>query len=172
MTLTEYRTQTTRTLPDKGSLVLNSIHMTLGLMTEIAELIDCKMPQDIFDESMDITWYLSNYCNIHNLKLVQEEEALSVKFINVPFLMVRFASELQDQDKKNFVYYKLYNRDVQQEVVQRIFDLVHGYVTLHGYSIEDGMYKNIEKLKVRYPEKFDGNLAINKDEAKEKEVFK
>ena len=45
-------------------------------------------------------------------------------------------------------------------------------VMSHGLNLDTIFNKNIEKLKIRFPEKFSGEQAINKNEQKEKEVFK
>ena len=41
-----------------------------------------------------------------------------------------------------------------------------------GYSFEEGFNKNIEKLKIRYPEKFNEEKALNRNLSLEKEVLK
>jgi NTP pyrophosphatase (non-canonical NTP hydrolase) len=172
MNLLQYRNETKRTIADLGSPILNSIHMTLGMMTELVELVECNTQGDILDESGDVLWYLANYCNIHGLKLEQQEEPVSTRFLNVTSLMIKLAGKLQDFDKKNFAYGKPYNHAVQQETVQRLFDFLHGHIAAQNKTIEEGMDKNIQKLYIRFPDKATGELAINKDEAKEKEIFK
>ncbi len=172
MKLSDYRNETKRTIADLGSPILNSIHMTLGIMTELVELYEASNPGDILDESGDVNWYIANYCNFHNLKLEQREEPVSTKFINVVLIMIKLAGKLQDMDKKNLAYGKPYNPAVQQETIQRLFDYMHGHITSQNKTIEEAMDKNIEKLYIRFPDKASGELAINKDEAKEKEIFK
>lgn len=42
---------------------------------------------------------------------------------------------------------------------------------VHGLSIGDVMQANIQKLATRYPEKFDGERAVNRDLAAERTVL-
>jgi NTP pyrophosphatase (non-canonical NTP hydrolase) len=172
MNISQYRNEATRTVKDLGTPILNSIHMTSGIVTELVELIEATSPGDILDESVDAVWYLANYCNLHDLKLEQKEDALSTKFVNVIMIMIKLAGKLLDFDKKNLAYGKPYNHAVQQETVQRLYDLIHGHISTNHMTIEDGMDKNIKKLYIRFPVEATGELAINKDEAKEKEVYK
>jgi len=172
MNISQYRNEATRTIKDLGSPILNSIHLTSGMMTELIELVEATAPGDILDESADVLWYLANYCNQYHLKLEQKEEPLSTRFVNVVLVMIKLAGKLLDFDKKNLAYGKIYNHDVQQETVQRLFDLIHGHISTNHMTIEDGMDKNIKKLYIRFPSEVSGELAINKDEAKEKEIYK
>lgn len=172
MNISQYRNEAARTIKNLGSPILNSIHLTSGMMTELIELIEATAPGDILDEATDVLWYLANYCNQYDLKLEQKDEPLSTRFVNVVLIMIKLAGKLLDFDKKNLAYGKHYNKDVQQETVQRLFDLIHGHISSNQMTIEDGMDKNIKKLYIRFPGEATGELAINKDEAKEKEVFK
>lgn len=182
MILTHYRTETTRTLPDLNGDLMNSIHMSLGMFTEIAEIIEILSdpsltynPYKLMDETGDVLWYLSNYTNVHNLTLTQAEEHIIIPgFLeDKPMLdcILILAAKLADVDKKKFAYGKEPAEHYRQNYAQFLFDCIHMFCIQHQMRIEDVMERNIEKLRTRFPEKFSGEQAINKDEKKEAEVF-
>ena len=58
-------------------------------------------------------------------------------------------------------------RFLLNEIYQYILTIAYSY----GVDIEDGLEKNIAKLKKRYPEKFDENLAVNRDLETERKIL-
>ena len=169
MNLATYRVETTRTLPDLGSLVTNSLHMTAGIMTELIEIIHIESYLKNFDKRMtdecgDILWYISNYANLHNIEL---------EFKPVPSgrSHIQSAGKLLDMDKKALAYNKPYDIAVQAETLNFLTNDILYMVSSYYLDIEIVLEKNIEKLRVRFPEKFSGDQAINKDESKESDVF-
>ena len=75
MEINEYQEKSKRTLPDLGSCLNNNIHMSLGLVTESAEIADIFKKQlaynndpdlvNIKEEIVDIMFYIVNLCNIN-----------------------------------------------------------------------------------------------------------
>lgn len=168
MNLETYRIETTRTLPDLGSPLLNSIHMTLGMNTELNEVeeIDANENyyQKLFDEMGDVYWYISNYANIHDIPF-------SIDSVTPRETSLYWVSKLQDYDKKLLAYNKPYDRKLQVEALQSLATNLSYRANSFRLDVEQILEKNIEKLRVRFPEKFDANLAINKNEEKEIELF-
>lgn len=180
MKLEQYRIETTRTLPDLGSLLNNSIHMSLGMYTEIAEVIEILTtepynPYKLLDEIGDALWYISNYANLYNFPLVQATEDIIIPgFLENKSMIdciLILSAKLVDCDKKELAYGKIKELEYKEINIQFLFNCIHMFCIQHQLRIEDVMEKNIEKLRVRFPEKFSGDLAINKDESKESEVF-
>ena len=172
MNWNEYRIETLRTLPDLGSLLLNSIHMTSGIMTELIEVddlntIDKYYSSHFADEIGDVFWYISNYCNFHDIEI--DESTREIR--GIPNSL-QSAGKLLDFDKKLLAYNKPYNREMQIRCINNLFVMLRFRVMSHGLNLDTIFNKNIEKLKIRFPEKFSGEQAINKNEQKEKEVFK
>lgn len=181
MKLEQYRIETTRTLPDLGWPLQNSIHMSLGMYTEIAEVIEILTtepynPYKLLDEIGDVLWYVSNYSNIYNFDLIQNTEDIIIPgFLENKSMIdciLILSAKLADCDKKEFAYGKIRPDDYKSIHIQFLFNCIHMFCIQHQLRIEDVMEKNIEKLRVRFPEKFSGDQAINKDESKEAEVFK
>lgn len=69
------------------------------------------------------------------------------------------AGEIADNIKKHFIYSQALDYD---NIDEECGDLLW-YITIllyaTGYTIEDAMLDNIEKLKIRYPEKYTDELA-------------
>lgn len=79
------------------------------------------------------------------------------------------ASELADVFKKNLAYNKPIDWVNVSEEVADIFWYLVNFATINGIDLEQALTNNIDKLKVRYPEKFEENKAINRDISKERE---
>ena len=202
MTFKEYRTLTSRTLPDLGeiihntfvknepfdekdvdkiennSLKLNLSHMVLGLNSEIKELVDCvglelKVASkvdlvNLGEELGDIYWFISNYLNIRDLIAPEEltlgnydeDECLDVLIFNI--------GEITDIVKKFVAYNKPIDKMKELEYTYGILvglELFERAYSLDGNHIRE---KNINKLRARYPEKFEEVKAINRDLDKER----
>lgn len=190
LTIEEYQPLTQRTCPDLGSLYygllefkpedskiladkLNLSHMVLGMGSELSELDDAYDKEDqvnIAEEGADIMWYVGNYCNLRqiNLKAVlnlvkEDEEDKGLDW---------FIHELTDLVKKFMAYGK--HIDTGKEVLY-IRGIVFNVITLFETyeDFEKALFNNIEKLRVRYPEKFTEENALNRNlEAERKELEK
>lgn len=173
MKFKEYREQVKRTLPSLGTVTLDSVHMVLGMCSEIYELREGIRAEDIVnisEEITDIAWYASNYCNVRNITLFAtlgsiieytsyDKDSLLVELIN-------YISELQDYDKKELCY----NKKETEEIKNRRRDLINGIVSdinvlyyIFGIKPEQAMQNNIDKLRARFPDKFDEDKANNRD---------
>jgi NTP pyrophosphatase (non-canonical NTP hydrolase) len=170
MTLQQYQVETTRTFPNLGSLVTDSIHMTAGMVTEIQESMHTD-ENEIEDEYGDVLWYVSNYSNLHNLPLIfdigVDEE---IPFSPIELAMMS-AVRLLDFDKKKLAYGKEYDSKKQSYYLSLVFSYIIFDLENRGFDLSEVYEKNIQKLRVRFPEKFSGEQAINKNVEKEKEVF-
>ena len=91
--------------------------------------------------------------------------------LHVTLGMLTEVGELADQFKKNMAYNKEIDWvNVQEEIGDLMF-YVAGLCTINNFDLEKILFKNIEKLKARYPEKFTEKNAINRDLDKEREVL-
>lgn len=145
-------------------------HMMAGIITEFGEIVDLYKkrlaygkPFDeskLYDEYGDWGWY------IRNLLYQREPHELDPEKFSVEFggykdfsddeIIMKLESFLFDiTDSEYHVYYSW--RFV-------------GHIL--GLDYEKAMDLNIEKLKVRFPDKFDTRLAIEKNTENEDRVFK
>ena len=115
MQLNEYCELANRTNANLETETLNTLHMLMGMQTEIGELTDPFKKQlaynkpvdwiNVKEEIGDLMWYIGNLCYMLN------------------------------------------------------------------FDLEEIIEKNIEKLKARYPEKFDSDKAINRNLSKERDIL-
>lgn len=173
MQLEQYRKETLRTLPDLGSRLNNSLHMTVGIMTEITEI------QEAFDhhyldtvnlseEVADILWYSSNYANIHDLHFINNGTIYKKSIFGD---LLKYAGNLLDIDKKEFAYGKKVEPLFRQYQFGMFWGSLWRFAEYYRIDLEEAMERNIAKLRARYPEKFDTEKAINRDLKTERKIL-
>jgi NTP pyrophosphatase (non-canonical NTP hydrolase) len=93
------------------------------------------------------------------------------RFIHAVMGLVTESAELMDILKKYIYYRKPFTKEkIEDELGDSLWYIALACNAL-GITIEQLMDKNIHKLKVRYPEKFTEENALNRDLKKEQEVF-
>lgn len=80
-------------------------------------------------------------------------------------------AELQDVFKKNLAYKKEIDITNVREEIGDLMWYVGNFCRMNNFDLEEILDTNIEKLKVRYPEKFTHENAINRDLKKEREIL-
>jgi hypothetical protein len=138
--------------------------MMLGLQSEaLEELSEAMTNQDVInlkEEYGDIAWYAANLADIENVNL----ELQSPSNVHWTTCIGKLASEY----KRHFIYGKELNKlMIDALIINLMYSLDSDYTTniymrleeKEGYSFDDVLIANIEKLKVRYPEKYSDELA-------------
>ena len=79
MEIKEYQESSKRTNADLGSVLMNELHMILGMQTEVAEIADVYKKHiaygrdldlvNVKEEIGDLMFYVVNLCNTHNWDL-------------------------------------------------------------------------------------------------------
>lgn len=183
MTLNEYQILAKRTcldlFPDQNAgSFLNTAHMIYGMISEVPELIKAIAKKDwvnVGEEISDIMWYLANYCTFNNIKLQDililsgESKAQGSTVIED---IVYFIGELADLEKKELAYKKTFSLEKQICVLQNLLYQINKLYKLCGIDAYESLEKNINKLKVRFPDKFDEQLANNRNLKLERKVLK
>lgn len=171
MDLKTYQEQAQRTFPDLG-FKLNLSHMVLGINSEMNELEDAIDKQDtvnIGEEIADTFWYLANYCVLRNYSLANIHTS-GYNMIKRPTgftvqgnigSIYNNISKLQDIIKKHIAYDKEMYDDTGHIffIMWALKDICDDY----ALDVSIILNNNIEKLKVRYPEKFDKVRAIEEN---------
>lgn len=182
MDLKTYQQEATRTMANLGELVNDSIHMVIGMNTEVAaELLQPLMNTNtsidtvnIKEEIGDLMWYIANYATLHKFSLTNK---LGIKYefeptpLEVVLDMLIDIGELQDLDKKLYAYKKPYDDTKQHMYFFHLNQLVLKLCDIFKFDFESILETNINKLKARYPEKFNSNDAINRNLDKEREIL-
>lgn len=186
-TFEEYRKLTERTLPSLDHhtskyRLLDNLHLVMGMMTEITEIIqgekEGKGIVNLQEEIGDLCWYLANYLNINNIgpSIHTDVDHLMGYPIDDDrmYSLLISVSDLLDAHKKELAYGKKKTiTDLQRrKLVLIIYLAVNDLALDYDIDLNNCLYKNIEKLKVRYPEKFSEENAVNRDLDKENDVLK
>lgn len=85
--------------------------------------------------------------------------------------MVTEAGELIDVYKKNLAYKKEIDYVNLKEELGDILWYIANLCNINDWDIEDVLEININKLKVRYPEKFTQENAINRNLEEERKIL-
>ena len=80
-------------------------------------------------------------------------------------------AELQDLVKKNLAYGKEIKLSTENYILEHIYSILSKLIEVLSIDINVYLDKNITKLKLRFPEKFDAGLAINRDVIAERKVL-
>lgn len=188
MTFKEYKKYTVRTMVDLGSPLLNSIHMVLGIGSEVLSELDQALINydrvNVAEEIGDAMWYLSNYSVIWgfndfdnakvNKELVSHTETVidkAKKLEDYIFLIKKPLGEILDLDKKAFAYDKSTSLDDRFTNFATILICLESICSLLNLDSDDIRQKNIDKLKLRYPDKFSKEAAVNRDTDAERKVL-
>lgn len=160
MKLDQYQIEAKRTCPTLGSDKLDLAHMVLGIFSEFEEFAQAVNSDDIFNKSeecSDMMWYISNYCTFRfiNLELMWNEK----KFNGEAFIIN--ISVLQDYVKKYIAYNREINEEKETEILKAI---LYNISQMYGIiDVEKSLQNNIDKLKVRFPDKFSEERANNRN---------
>ena len=173
MTFEQYQIEAMRTFKDLGSREKNILHMECGMLTEAGEMVDQIKKHFAYGKELDVVnlqeewgdfmWYYANYCNVCNINNKFSKE---------------FREESEKLYKKNIELVKKHREFTTLEaiayfIVTNINSARH-YMPYLGHLIgepEKMLQMNIDKLRKRYPEKFDSDLAINRNTDAERVIL-
>lgn len=171
MTQEQYIIESARTCKDMGSKILNQVHMILGITGEFfGELVGVCITKDrnrIKDETGDVLWYLAGLARTQGLSSFTQENMAFNKDITVYENIGNIAEVL----KKNMAYEKPYDDESMNYAIYQLYNHIVTMLSHFDIDVNQVMQLNIEKLKARFPDKFEADLAINKDNNIEQKVF-
>ena len=174
MNYKEFQEKSIRTLARLDSNKSDLAHMVLGICTEISELEEAVHKGDtvgIGEELADMQWYISNYNNLLNREYVQNDSLNTDDISTLINLLYSQCSLLQDLVKKYLAYNKPINSITETSLLDNIDSTILSIYNKYGISVSECMEKNINKLKERYPEKFDEDCAINRNIIEERRIL-
>lgn len=170
LTIQEYQKLAKRTCPSLGSVEKDFLHMKLGIITEVAEVLDIfkkelayKKPIDIVnlgEELGDIAWYAVNKATFLGSVVTYNEFRLEYKIGSENNVIETLESILY--------YVNHINNIVKPNNI--LFDC-KCIAEFYNLDFEEILYKNIEKLKVRYPDKFTEEAALNRNLDSERKIL-
>lgn len=146
---------------------INLLHAIIGMVTEVAELENYTDEVNLGEELGDMMWYLALAYRAIDVKPFDKDvsEMMStVANIQIQFQVKVLDKELKDlldKMKKKIFYNKpIVDLQTKLDYVWVCIQLIANAALL---NIEDVMERNINKLKVRYPEKFTERNAISRN---------
>ena len=184
----EYQGLAARTCPTLEGEGVNERHMNLGVITEIGEAMDIfkkflayKKPMDLVnlgEELADMAWYIVNKCRFEELilddnfdeVLAETKELVEERM----FTKADLPAELKAEAILTLIlvpYCAPTNNMFSAPIIQ--LAMLHHVASWFDLDFFQCLTNNIEKLKVRYPEKFTEEAAQNRDlEAERAELEK
>jgi len=170
MTFEKYQTNALRTLKHFDSVIENTHHCVTGLVGEFLSEVTPMLTSGLInknnleEELGDCLWYCANYCTIQKINFKPYKEKPNTDIILA-------MGELLEQTKKEKYYNKEFNIKDKTFLIQSIIYFIIKIGETYNIKVEEMMKKNIQKLRIRYPDKFEEDKAINKDEKNEKKVW-
>jgi len=160
---------------------LNLLHGAIGIMTEVVELVEAinikgeiKDRTNFLEELADIDWYAAIF--YRELFLPTDRQQVthgSSSILEIVIELNSLSAKLLDLFKKYSYYGKEINSTVVTELVFEIEDRLIELALRANSTLDEARYAVINKLRVRYPEKFTSELADNRNlEAERKELNK
>lgn len=183
MKFAEFREHIKRTLPQLGTQLQDSVHMSMGFTSELPELLLALHRKDLInvgEELADAAWYAGNYATVNGIDLGDFEFSPRHVAVRFPGMedddemgeqMMLFMGELLDMDKKWLAYGRLRDLGKAREMLLGLLNCIGNCAARLGVSMEEAMARNVEKLRVRYPEKFDAARAVHRDLEREREAL-
>jgi len=184
----EYQGLAARTCPTLEGEGVNERHMNLGVITEIGEAMDIfkkflayKKPMDLVnlgEELADMAWYIVNKCRFEELILDDNFDEVLAETKELVEERMFTKSDLPAELKAEAIltlilvpYCAPTNNMFSAPIIQ--LAMLHHIASWFDLDFFQCLTNNIEKLKVRYPEKFTEEAAQNRDlEAERAELEK
>ncbi len=183
-TLAEYQQLASRTCPDLGTPGENALHMQLGIITEIGETLDIFKKKHAYKKEIDLVnlgeeladqlWYVSNNALQRNVNVF---DALTLEAITT-IVEDNFIIPSTEARKIHTTIGILLGLNASTLNMEK-FDYVNYVASVYAIckiwklDLLQILTNNINKLKVRYPDKFDEEKAANRDlKAERKELEK
>jgi NTP pyrophosphatase (non-canonical NTP hydrolase) len=184
----EYQGLAARTCPTLEGEGMDQRHMNLGVITEIGEALDIfkkymayNKPMDLVnlgEELADISWYIVNKCRFENL-LINDDFAIVLEDTKDLLENRMFSvSDLPKETKSEAIltlilatYCAPVNTLFNSPIIQ--LGMLHHVASWFDLDFFQCLTNNIDKLKVRYPERFTSEAAQNRNlEAERTELEK
>lgn len=143
--------------------LLEITHMILGMLSEIKELSEAVDKGDIVniaEELVDILWYSSNYALLRKID-ISGYQFPGFGISGVTDIAIAI-SGLSDYTKKLLAYKRPIEGERREEEVKCFFEVLDAcgeFANLYKIDIYSACEKNINKLRVRFPDKFSTTLA-------------
>lgn len=135
---------------------IRMLHATMGVCTELAELVDGNGVVNFVEEAGDVLWYLAIADDVVGFYID------STTYMDKP--PIYWLGELNDAMKRHIFYGKEIDIAKMQLAFNNLFIDLENTLNKKGFTLALAMEANIRKLEKRYPEKmFTAQAAIHRD---------
>lgn len=173
----QYQKLAKRTCASLGDEKLDLSHMILGIISEQEELLQAIVKEDEVnqrEEMADICWYLANYCTFRDYNFYKLVEEYQYGFElddweKGVYTFDVYTSKLADYVKKYIAYGKPIDRELEERALGGIIYSFQFEDCNFDFSVD--LERNINKLMIRFPEKFTVDCALNRNLKEEREVL-
>lgn len=165
-----------RTAADLGSHKLDFAHGALGLIDEAQELVDAVSEENLLEELGDLLWFCA-LCGTAIItdpfKTLQPGPAINHKthLSAIEEIQTR-ANMIAGIAKRWLAYDEAPRLERVEGYLWRIINLVKMIANAHGWTLSDVQEANIQKLRARFPDKFDSARATHRDLEAEQEALR
>jgi len=160
-------------------------HSSLWIQTEIWEIFENVFVQwkwenidviNLKEELWDVMWYAAIACDdldLYNFEFdinyTNEENYKSIE--EFLYVLNDVSIYILDSFKKSLLYNKPFDLVLFKERLNRLLKLVSNLVRFIDGDLEKICKINIEKLQLRYPEKFTTEKSINRNLKAERDIL-
>lgn len=159
-------------------MAADRIHMAAGVVSETHELLTAKDRINVSEELADKCWYLSGLLFLNNNRQVNHlfdfkfEENFDGRLPYWNSLLAKLSGLnhlIIDSAKKELAYNK--NNQITDEVIKEYLILIQEFADLFKIDMNIALANNINKLYVRFPDKFTQENAIFRNIEAERKVL-
>jgi len=147
-------------------------HAVVGIGTESIEFLGHTDDVNAREEIGDMLWYIALLCDELSMNLAllvdHAHDITAVLKESSGIKLVIAAGDLLDLYKKNSFYFKEHS---YQHKVTVVLAHLHLLCETFNTTLKNEMVRVIEKLRVRYPEKFTREAAENRDLVAERKTL-
>ena len=178
MYLNDYQTLALRTAKMYPVKAQNLIHAALGLSTEFMETICAIEPKHVKEEIGDYCWYIPLACEALGLRLGQVvaehygvgEECATAAYVEAQNTAILFLRHFGAEPTGNFITMvkrvAIYDKPLTDEMISQAKAQIVGMLQyaamvclVNGFTLASCLRENIDKLKLRFPDKFSNEAA-------------
>lgn len=185
MNLKQYQKETLRTFAYRkqplNEGLTDMLHCAIGFSTEVGELMAATTSKttdiiNIAEEIADQMWYISNLANFINYDLytnivIHNDLTKQASVEEITAKLVILQGDLLDIFKKVIFYGKELDANKLIEIINYIVIEINNLSNCLEFNLPDLLDKNIAKLRVRFPDKFISENALNRNLNEERKTL-
>lgn len=182
MDLDEYQVGTRRTRTPQPTKRADFLHCNIGFKGEVGELLEIIKKDQFFGipfdrdrvvkEAGDVLWYFASLLDLFDMTLnrvAKLDYDIDLVDREDPYAIAEVADDLGRKAAKvcpePYPYYETNGFGLDRVTSALFFQYFKLLLGLLGITLEEVMEKNVEKLRIRYPEKWTAeDAASRKDE--------